>query len=568
MDPQPPALPPGAREVAAADCRWSCPRVWIRRASWTSSDPPGLWGQARVVQSIDRYAAGLEQVGRPRHIDITRNAGLSTTAGDIAEAIDRRLSSGRARQVHHPTEATLRGVGRPGLLARAGKDVLVIDAQDLVADKKSLTALVEAISSGATTELPGSDNDEAATHPSQASIVLIGPDSARKSLREQDARFDRLWGERVALRADLPRTPTDAAPIVALLREVSRELQIGEVSLGAFAFLLEQLAGRPSRRYRIAVDMGLVRQVLLEARLARSDDERLRRADVESAWAELRWRGGTQEEGHRSRVRLRQLQIATDGSVVGVVNGLMVYGSGRTAYSIPGRITARVSVGRRGIVNIEREAKYSGRSFDKGVFQLNSWLSATFAPPSHPLAVSASLAFEQSYGKVDGDSATLAEAIALLSELSGLPARQDVAVTGAINQRGELIPVGSVSLKTMGWWRSCRDRGELTGEQGVLIPEASAPDLQLDKDVLADISAGRFHVWIAGTIAEATELVLGRAAGSALEPASGTVFGLTAARLRGMSDRLFPPRKPPARPRPKAPAVQAPASGNGDGEGA
>ncbi len=441
--------------------------------------------------------------------------------------------------------------------------MLVIDARDLVADKKSLAALIETITSRATTELPGKDNGEPATHPSEASIVLVGPDSARKALREQDSRFDRLWDERVTVQPDVPRTPSGAAPVVALLRETSRALQIGEVSLGAYAFLLEQLAGRPSRRHRISLDMGLVSQVLLEARLARGDEERLRSSDVEAAWAELRWRTGAQEEGHRSRVRLRQLRIATEGSVVGVVNGLMVYGSGRGAYSIPGRMTARVSVGRRGVVNIEREAKYSGRSFDKGVFQLNSWLAATFAPPSHPLAVSASLAFEQSYGKVDGDSATLAEAIAVLCVLSGLPARQDVAVTGAINQRGELIPVGSVSLKTAGWWRSCRDRGALDGAHGVLIPEPSAPDLQLDRDVLADIAAGRFHVWIASTIAEAAELVLGLPAGSPARPANDSIFGLVARRLRRMSDRLFPPRKAPGPPRPKPAAL-----GNGDGEGA
>ncbi len=566
MDPESPSLPPDPREVAAADCRWSCPRVWIRRASWTSSDPPSLWGQDRVVKGIDRLAAALERGVGPRQVDVVRNGVLSASAADVATALEDRLSGGRALPVLHPTEAALRGVGQPGILARAGKSVLVIDAQDLVADKKGLAALVETISSRTTTELPGSDNDEPSTHPSDASIVLIGPDSARKALREQDSRFERLWDERVHLTPDLPRTPAGAAPVVALLREASRALQIGEVSLGAYAFLIEQLAGRPSRRNRIAVDMRFVSQVLLEARLSRGDEGRLRSSDVEAAWTELRWRGGAQEEGHRSRVRLRQLRIATGGSVVGVVNGLMVYGSGRGAYSIPGRMTARVSVGRRGVVNIEREAKYSGRSFDKGVFQLNSWLGATFAPPSHPLAVSASLAFEQSYGKVDGDSATLAEAIALLSELSGLPARQDVAVTGAINQRGELIPVGSVSLKTRGWWRSCRDRGALTGAQGVLIPEASAPDLQLDRDVVADIAAGRFHVWIAGTIAEAAELVLGRVAGSPGRPSTETVFGLTAKRLRRMSDRLFPPRKPPGPPRPR-PAVPAP-SGNGDGEGA
>lgn len=555
------------REVPAADCRWVCPRVWIRRATWSSPDPMGLWGQPRAVEAIDRFVGALDRVGRARHLDIVRNSGIATTAADVAAAIGTRLSIGSARAVPHPSEAALRGVGERGLLARAGNDVLVFDAQDLLAGEGRPAALLEAITYGATTELPGPDGGEGTTHVCSASIVLIGPDSARKALREKDPRFEELWDERVTLRSDVPRTPSDAAAVVALLHRISEDAHIGDVSLGAYAFLIEQLAGRPARRGRVALEPALASRVLLEARLARGDDERLRSSDLESAWDRLRWRGGTQEEGHRTRLRLQQLQIATTGHAVGVVNGLMIYGAGRSAYCIPGRITARAWVGRRGIVNIEREAKYSGRSYDKGVFQLSAWINATFVPESHPLALEAALAFEQSYGKVDGDSATLAEAIALLSELSGLPARQDVGVTGALNQRGELIPVGSVSLKIAGWWRSCRDQGELTGQQGVLIPEASAPDLQLDRDVVGDITAGRFHVWVAATVEEAAELLLGGDAGTAGEPDAASIFGLASRRLRAMSDRLFPPRtKPPAAPKPR-PAKEPPL-GDGDRKGA
>ncbi len=537
--------------------------MWIRRAAWTSPEPLGLWGQERAVEALDRLVGAIQRGGHPRHLDMVRNNGIATSAVEVAGALARRMDDAHVQVAPHPTEAALRGVGVRGLLARADRSALVLDAHDLVADRARLGAVIEAIVHGATTELPATPGAATVTHACAASIVLIGSDGARKALRDQDARFDQLWDERVTLRSDLPRAPTEAAPVVALLQRIAQDGHLGDVSLGAYAFVMEQLAGRPARRDRVALDPNLARRILTEARLSRGDEERLRSSDVEAAWARLQWRGGTQEAAHRARLRRDQLQMATTGEAVGVVNGLMVYGSGASSYSIPGRITARVSVGRHGIVNIEREARYSGRSFDKGVFQLGSWLSATFAPESHPLAVSASLVFEQNYGKVDGDSATLAEAVALLSALSGLPARQDVAMTGAMNQRGELIAVGSLNLKIAGWWRTCRDRGDLTGQQGVLIPEASVGDLQVDREVVADIAAGRFHVWVASSIGEAVELGLGRPAGVAEEPDADTVFGRASRRLRSMSDRLYPPRKPPAPPAPRSGS-----SGNGDGKGA
>ena len=220
----------------------------------------------------------------------------------------------------------------------------------------------------------------------------------------------------------------------------------------------------------------------------------------------------------------------------------MVYGQARQAYAMPGRITARVAVGRQGLINVEREAKYSGRSFDKGVYQLAGLLRGLFATRS-PLGLVASLVFEQSYGRVDGDSATLAEALALFSCLSDLPCRQDVAVSGAITQRGDVLPIGSASLKVRGWWLTCRTEG-LTGAQGVVLPAASVGDLHLSGDLARDIRDGRFQVWAASTLEDAILVILGKPAG--LRPgkafAQGSVYARTARRLQQMSERLHPPR--------------------------
>ena len=189
------------------------------------------------------------------------------------------------------------------------------------------------------------------------------------------------------------------------------------------------------------------------------------------------------------------------------------------------------------------EILHSGRSFDKGIFMLTGFLRSLYARKS-PLGIVASLAFEQSYGKVDGDSATLAEALAIFSELSDLPCRQDIAVTGAVNQRGELMPVGSVNLKVNGWYQSCKQRG-LTGTQGILFPKSNIGDLQLDSEVLAAVQRGEFHLYGAATVDDAVEVILGRpfgrvAPGKPFIP--GSVYRLTAGRMKAMSERLYPPR--------------------------
>ena len=214
---------------------------------------------------------------------------------------------------------------------------------------------------------------------------------------------------------------------------------------------------------------------------------------------------------------------------------------------MPGRITASIAVGREGLINVERESKYSGRSFDKGVFQLAGLLRSLFAQSS-PLGLAATLTFEQSYGRVDGDSATLAEAIAVLSSAAQLPCRQDVAVSGSINTRGDVQPVGSSSLKVEGWYRTCLDRG-LTGTQGVVLPRANLPDLQVSEEVAAAITEGRFQLWAVDSVDDAVEIVLGRPAGK--RPGkpylAGSVYGRAGRTMRRMSERLYPPRKTAAK---------------------
>jgi predicted ATP-dependent protease len=193
------------------------------------------------------------------------------------------------------------------------------------------------------------------------------------------------------------------------------------------------------------------------------------------------------------------------------VNGLAVYDTGEYAFGIPTRITAKTGVGAAGIINIEREAQLSGPTHDKGVYILSGYLRQKFAR-RQPLVFSASICFEQSYGGVDGDSASSTEVYALLSDLSGLPIRQDLAVTGSVNQQGEVQPIGGVNWKVEGFFEACRARG-LTGKQGVIVPKANLPELMLRADVVQAVKDGKFHIYAVGTVDEGIELLTGVPAG-------------------------------------------------------
>jgi predicted ATP-dependent protease len=199
----------------------------------------------------------------------------------------------------------------------------------------------------------------------------------------------------------------------------------------------------------------------------------------------------------------------------------------------PSRITAVTSLGRDGIINIEREAKLSGPTHNKGMLILSGYLRHTFAQ-NKPLSLTASITFEQSYGGIDGDSASSTELYALLSSLSGKPLRQDIAVTGSVNQRGEVQPIGGVNEKIEGFYLCCKHAG-LTGEQGVMIPRANVKDLMLRPDVVEAIDKGDFHVWAVENIDEGIELLTGTSAGKRKKDGTypkTTIYGLVDAKLR------------------------------------
>jgi predicted ATP-dependent protease len=240
----------------------------------------------------------------------------------------------------------------------------------------------------------------------------------------------------------------------------------------------------------------------------------------------------------QEQIERETILVDTDSEVIGQVNGLSVIGLGQHAFGRPSRITARVRLGHGKVVDIEREVELGGPLHSKGVLILSAYLGAHYVP-DHPLSLAASLVFEQSYGGVDGDSASSAELYALLSALAQTPVKQALAVTGSVNQYGQVQAVGGVNEKIEGFFDLCQARG-LTRTQGVLIPAANTKHLMLRYDVVQSVAAGQFNVYPVHTIDEGIEILTGLRAGQRGQNGhfpAGTINQLVEARLLAFSER-------------------------------
>ncbi|MDP9148416.1 MAG: hypothetical protein M3O36_00525, partial [Myxococcota bacterium] len=272
------------------------------------------------------------------------------------------------------------------------------------------------------------------------------------------------------------------------------------------------------------------------------------RDDIQAAWLERRDRAGSAER-HLREITLRgEVALDTSGWRIGVVNGLSVYSAGDVEFGQPMRITAVVGIGREGIIDVEREAQLGGSIHTKGVAILRGYLARMFGQ-ERPLSLRAQLAFEQSYGEIDGDSASSSELFAVLSALADVGIDQGIAVTGSVNQLGEMQAIGGVCAKIEGFFDLCKARG-LTGTQGVLVPSANRPHLVLRDDAAEALAEGQFHLYAVDTAAQGIEILTGLGAGE--RDASGrfaaaSVFGRVERRLIEIAERLreaeghFPP---------------------------
>jgi len=323
---------------------------------------------------------------------------------------------------------------------------------------------------------------------------------------------------------------------------IARNEKLTPLSAGAVAALAEQAVRMASRRDRLSTQFNSIADYARQAAYwARCESSSLVEAGhVRKAILEKRARLSMRQEYALNSIDRGEILIDTSGSRVGLVNGLVVLSGVDYTFGLPMRVTARVSAGREGLIDIEREADLSGAIHTKGVLIITGFLRGRFAR-DFPLSLSASICIEQSYGGVEGDSASCAELYALLSAISDIPLRQDLAVTGSVNQYGEVQPIGGVNYKVEGFYNVCRRRG-LTGTQGVLIPASNVDSLQLDDDVVEAVERGMFHVYPISTVDEGIELLTGVPAGVPDSPGGpfpdGSVNGRAEAALRRMAEIL------------------------------
>lgn len=434
---------------------------------------------------------------------------------------------------------------RAGSLLRANGGVLVVDAAELLQDPLAWRALKRAVRSG-WIEVQRAAN--------QGGGAALRPAAIRTAFKLVAIGTDELWGHTLAgdpdalevfkvkaqLEDELPRTPGAVQELAGALLRTARRAGLRPPDAPAVARLLERSARLAGRSDRLAPRLAELLDVLQEAdRLAAAARaRRIGAAHVERALEQRRRRVDLDERRLQELIDDGLVLLDLDGARTGVVNALVVYVGQEHAFGRPCRVSAAVGVGRRGVVDIEREADLSGESHHKGVQILQGLLLERYAQDK-PLALTATLCFEQSYAEVDGDSASLAEALAVLSALGDLPLDQGWAVTGSINQKGELQPIGDASEKVEGFFDVCRARG-LTGRQGVVLPRTNVRDLMLREDVVAAVAAGRFHVATAATLDDALELLTGVPAGARPAPGApypdGTGHARVDARLRAYAD--------------------------------
>ena len=446
---------------------------------------------------------------------------------------------------------------KAGALHRANGGFLVLDIMKLLTQPFAWEALKRALKSGeirieSLSELIGLTSTmqlEPEPVPLELKIVLVGERMIYFLLSELDPDFPALFKINADMDSELERSPENVAHYAQLIAMLARREGLRPLAAPAVARLIEQAARLASDAQRLTTQTQPLDDLMREAEhiAARSNAPLIERAHVEAALEAHQRRHERIRQRYREEILRGIWLVDTAGVHVGQINGLAVVPLGESGFAHPVRITATVRMGEGEVIDIEREVELGGPIHSKGVLILSSFLASRFGW-AMPLSLKASLVFEQSYGGVEGDSASLAELAALLSALSGIPIRQSLAVTGSVNQFGVVQAVGGINEKIEGFFEICAARG-LSGDQGVLIPAANVCHLMLRQPVVDAVRDGRFHVWAVDTIDTAMELLTGLPAGepdAKGEIPAGTVnyqIAIQLAELAQMRQSFINPRR-------------------------
>ncbi|MEM9379034.1 MAG: ATP-binding protein [Planctomycetota bacterium] len=419
-----------------------------------------------------------------------------------------------------PARGDFRGVS-PGSILRANGGYLVLEARDLMAEPGAWRVLVRTLR---TKQLEIVPQDLAVPYlrspikpepiPISVRVILVGDARTFHVLDGADPDFGQLFKVLSDFDHEIDRDADGVLQYARLIAQLVRDEDLPAFGKDAVAALAEHGARIVARRNKLTARFSRIADIAREAAyLARRRDPvgGVAREDVVETVRRTKRRADLSSRRFHAMIAAGTIVIETEGRVVGQVNGLAVIQAGMITYGFPARITATIGPGHAGIIDIEGSASMSGQIHTKG-FHILGGLLRHLLRTDHALAFSASLAFEQSYGGIDGDSASGAEICCLLSALTGVPLRQDVAMTGAIDQHGRIQAIGGVNEKIEGFFDAAQALG-MSGEGGVIIPRSNAGDLMLRHDVVEACAEGGFHVWAVDTVAEALEIFTGLAAG-------------------------------------------------------
>ena len=453
---------------------------------------------------------------------------------------------------------------RPGSLHRANGGYLLMDAvkvleQPFVWDglKRALRSKTIQINSlERELTLSGTISIEPEAVPLDVKIVLFGDHETWMLLQEYDSEFAELFRVTADFENEMYRTDDSQLLYAKFIASLVSEKELLHCSNKAVARIIEHSARMAEHQNRLSLQAADIANLLRESDFwARQAGARLiQDTHVERALESAKYRSCRIRDQFYDSIRDGTTLVSTTGTCVGQVNALSVLSAGGFEFGLSNRVTASCYYGDGGVMDIERDVKLGGNIHSKGVMILSSWLASHFSVMD-PMHLSASITFEQNYGEVDGDSASLAELCALISSLSGVPVRQDLAITGSVNQFGEVQPIGGVNEKVEGFFATCQLKGGLTGTQGVIVPSTNVQNLMLDSEVVKAVREGQFSVYAVSRMEEAVTLLLGKPAGKPDDKGrypKHSVFGIIQQRLEKMREHE---RQEHAREEPRDPSI-------------
>jgi lon-related putative ATP-dependent protease len=521
-----------------------------------------------VIENVDEFlsppespiaaALGMQQSQAPKAGHATRryriNALVPHTANHGAPVIyeDHPSYQNLVGQVEYIPQmgalVTDFNLIRPGALHRANGGYLILDAHKVMLQPYAWEGLKRALQSSRITMeslgqmlgLISTVSLEPEPIPLRLKVVLIGERLLFYLLSHYDPEFHDLFKVAVDFEEQMDRTTENNLLYARLIGTMARQDKLLTLSCGAVARVIEQSARIAGDAEKLSTHNRTLGDLLKEADYWARDSKRthIEAADVEKAVEAQVYRTGRLRERLQEEIRRGTILIDTQGESVGQVNGLSIIQMGQFMFGHPSRITARARLGKGEVIDIEREVELGGPIHSKGVLILSNLLAARYAS-ERPLSLSASIVFEQSYGGVEGDSASCAELYALLSALAEIPIKQCYAVTGSVNQHGKVQAIGGVNEKIEGFFDLCHVRG-LTGDQGVLIPQSNVKHLMLRKDVVEAVAEGRFRIFAVNTVDEGIEILTGIPAGERDECGNfpeGTVNQRVEARLIMLAEK-------------------------------